>query len=292
MTSFVSRLMSKMMAENVEPSQEDSANQSSSWHVMEDVDEVWITPPVWAYRWRRLTIIAMITWVHSMTGSLIGHLEVMRNRLAEEALAAYRHRLGQPDAPPSKTPPPKPPQNVAERPMAKGKPMSRSTANKGKPFDLEPNVCNHPPGLMQTRGGQGGVKWYTCLLCGSRWERVYGPLTAKAPPEVPPCPTRAAPKAQATASSERATTETGSSRASTPPVDAATPPVSIPPEHLAALNQVYQHHHARSQIQGVVSGYYMTHEQILQIMLNACTTEEETQLMRAYIIAVQNLNTD
>ena len=43
----------------------------------------------------------------------------------------------------------------------------------------DPSVCQHPSHLMKGRGGKkipGGVdRWWTCMACGSRWERL--PLT-------------------------------------------------------------------------------------------------------------------
>ena len=61
--------------------------------------------------------------------------------------------------------------------MAKGKALSRSTASK---FTLDPEVCPHAEeDLSNPRGGRGELKWFTCLKCGSRWERVESSTTTK-----------------------------------------------------------------------------------------------------------------
>jgi len=41
-------------------------------------------------------------------------------------------------------------------------------------FTHDPSVCQHPSHLMKGRGGKND-RWWTCIACGSRWERL--PLT-------------------------------------------------------------------------------------------------------------------
>ena len=36
----------------------------------------------------------------------------------------------------------------------------------------DPSVCQHPSDLMHGRGGRGEKKWWSCQLCGTRWERI------------------------------------------------------------------------------------------------------------------------
>jgi hypothetical protein len=36
----------------------------------------------------------------------------------------------------------------------------------------DPSVCQHPSDLMHGRGGRGEKKWWSCPLCGTRWERI------------------------------------------------------------------------------------------------------------------------
>ena len=36
----------------------------------------------------------------------------------------------------------------------------------------DPIVCQHPSGQMFGRGGKDDKKWWTCVACGGRWDRV------------------------------------------------------------------------------------------------------------------------
>ncbi|CAE6964999.1 GIP [Symbiodinium sp. CCMP2592] len=49
-----------------------------------------------------------------------------------------------------------------------GQPLSRSKAHKT--FALEPSACQHPPDKLRCRANANS-QWWTCTLCGSRWQR-------------------------------------------------------------------------------------------------------------------------
>ena len=36
----------------------------------------------------------------------------------------------------------------------------------------DPLTCQHPTDNIQGRGGRNGLKWWICLACGARWERI------------------------------------------------------------------------------------------------------------------------
>ena len=50
-----------------------------------------------------------------------------------------------------------------------GQPLSRSVACKT--WQFEPAKCVHPDDHLRQRAGRGHF-WWTCLACGSRWERL------------------------------------------------------------------------------------------------------------------------
>ncbi|CAK9024323.1 Uncharacterized protein SCF082_LOCUS16580 [Durusdinium trenchii] len=59
--------------------------------------------------------------------------------------------------------------------MQIGKPLSRSVAQKT--WAKDPDDCKHPEDQLRHRAGRGHF-WYTCLGCGSRWERLSQPAEA------------------------------------------------------------------------------------------------------------------
>lgn len=167
---FVSRLMSQTTASLQDPVEP----QVIARVVMDDgTDDVWISTPVWATKWKRLVITLGLVQTHALTGSIISYLETMRERRAQEALDQYQRLAGQTrlstqtQEARKKTSRP----SDAPKPMAKGKALSRSTVKK---FPIDPEDCLHPEKDMSgPRGGHGGAKWVTCLRCGSRWERCW-----------------------------------------------------------------------------------------------------------------------
>ena len=62
-----------------------------------------------------------------------------------------------------------------------GKPLSRSKAHKT--FAKEPQDCNHPPDKLRCRAN-AQFQWWTCTLCGNRWERTSEEV--KTPADLPP----------------------------------------------------------------------------------------------------------
>jgi len=178
-------LARKMMAESV--------TQDVPWpkarrayHAMEtdSGETIWIETPLWAHRWQRLVIMLALVSKHAATGCLLQHLEVMRDRHEKEAYERWQ-RLTQRIGPPGcKSLAKAKPLREVPMPMAKGKALSRSTTEKWK---LEPETCAHHSNDMSApRGGRGGLKWLTCLKCGSRWERIETVSTE--PPPLAPMP--------------------------------------------------------------------------------------------------------
>jgi hypothetical protein len=165
------------------------------------VDGIWLTPPVWALRWKRLMTLISIMKHHAATGAVLEIVELRREELAREALkraaafatpkmAAYLDTID-PNAisgPPVKAAAKA--ANTGPRPLAKGKALSRSTT---KAWELEVANCPHPTQhLSEPRGGRGGALWLTCLKCGARWERVLEPepkiVLIPQPPSAPTGP--------------------------------------------------------------------------------------------------------
>jgi hypothetical protein len=50
-----------------------------------------------------------------------------------------------------------------------GRPLPRSTASKE--WQFEPSACVHSEDLLRQRGSKNNF-WWTCLGCGSRWQRL------------------------------------------------------------------------------------------------------------------------
>ncbi|CAJ1434177.1 unnamed protein product [Effrenium voratum] len=71
-----------------------------------------------------------------------------------------------------------------EIPQGIGKPLPRSQAQKH--WALEVKECQHPAEHLRCRANRHG-SWWTCLLCGARWERLETPASASSSkaPEAP-----------------------------------------------------------------------------------------------------------
>ena len=122
-------------------------------------------------KWKRLIRMMGVAYEHALTGSIMTLLEDMRNEHAEEALKEYQRVAG--TAAQKNLKAMKSSSVPALIPVAKGKALSLSKANKGKPYPVDPAICLHPPEKMShPRGGPGNSAWVTCLACGSRWERL------------------------------------------------------------------------------------------------------------------------
>ena len=68
-------------------------------------------------------------------------------------------------------------------PQGIGQPLKRSTTQKY--WDKEPEDCHHPAEYLRCRANRG-QRWWTCLTCGSRWERLEGDPTASSTTTVVP----------------------------------------------------------------------------------------------------------
>ena len=54
-----------------------------------------------------------------------------------------------------------------------GKPLPQADT---KMAEIDPAMCQHPTTAMKARGNRDS-KWWTCLQCNSRWERI--PITER-----------------------------------------------------------------------------------------------------------------
>ena len=125
--------------------------------------------------WRRMVIQVKHVIVQCICSIVMRGLEELRDRRETHAtqklirVASDKTRgrlLGATAKPKAHTG-----ENSRPRPMAKGKPLRRSTVQN---WIMEVEECSHPfESLSRPRGGQGGSAWFTCLRCGGRWERVY-----------------------------------------------------------------------------------------------------------------------
>ena len=164
---LVSKLMKKTATSMAAEDEEKKPVRSVTF--MED--EEWLDIPKTALRWQRMVTLLGVIMTHSDTGSIIRYMETLRDRIAQEKLKEYVKAAGSSKEVVSK---PKPKKDAPKGiPMAKGKALSRSIAVPEVPF-IDPWICKHlPEDLSPPRGGMGGLKWFTCLKCGSRWERVW-----------------------------------------------------------------------------------------------------------------------
>ena len=127
-------------------------------------------------RWRRLMIMVGLVDVHASSGAIMSHLERMRERIEEEARRAYEKAAG------TKAAAKKAFTKARDKPQNKeatevGKPLSRSPGT----FVFDPDMCAHP--RLVPRGNKD-LLWFTCLKCGSRWERV-APVPLLVPQAMP-----------------------------------------------------------------------------------------------------------
>ena len=102
------------------------------------------------FRWRRLTILVGLVDMHASSGSIMSHLEKMRERLAEEAKRAYEKATG------TKVTTTTTKNTTATRSKAQnkeatglGKPLPRSTTTQ---YVFDPEVCQHS--RLEPRGNK------------------------------------------------------------------------------------------------------------------------------------------
>ena len=118
------------------------------------------------FRWRRLVIQIGLVDVHVVSGSIIHHMETMRARIAEEARKAYEKAAGSRVKDPKGKKQSAPKNTNAPMHQTQGKLQSRSLAQK---WIYDPEMCMYKE--MVPRGNDEQL-WFTCLTCGSRWERL------------------------------------------------------------------------------------------------------------------------
>ena len=136
--------------------------------------------------------------MHASSGSIMSHLEKMRERLAEEAKRAYEKATGSKVTTTTKNTTTMRTKAQNKEATQVGRPLSRSTAVQ---YVFDPEMCPHS--RLEPRGNKD-MLWFTCLKCGSRWERVAPEVPVLVPQGrlVPQAPSRsAAPPASAVAAS-------------------------------------------------------------------------------------------
>ena len=144
------------------------------------------------FRWRRLTIMVGLVDKHASSGSIMSHLELMRERIAEDARRAYEKAAGAKTTVTKQKTLRNPLDKSTKEATAVGKPLPRSTTGS---WIYDPELCTHA--RLEPRGNKN-LLWFTCLKCGSRWERVV----PTAPATEPQAPSRSdAPPASAVAAS-------------------------------------------------------------------------------------------
>ena len=176
---MVGRIMSKTSSSlGMTEELKEARNNRVITESMEDTE--WLEMPKAGLRWKRLVIMLGVAENHATTGAIITYLEQMRKRIAEEKYEEYKRAAG---SSADKVLKPKNKSQTGTKPMAKGKALSRSTACQ---YTLDPEVCPHAAeDLSEPRGGRGGAKWFTCLKCGSRWERVESTTTTPSTESIP-----------------------------------------------------------------------------------------------------------
>ena len=236
---------------------------------MDDEAEVWLTPPKWAHRWKRLVTMTRMVDLHAATGVVIERLETIRERQAKAALELYQRMSRESSMPLIANRNPKI-RNIDPKPMAKGKALARSTVKK---FALDPEDCPHVLDDMSNPRGTSNQKWMTCLRCGSRWERVWDtPSSSGAPCSTQSLPgsnplRRPPPSAPETMEDGFVTVNSTESESETPPVV------------MAQLTQFYD--------QLRRSGH--TEVQAVKELMAQATTAEEIAVVASFVknLAVQ-----
>ena len=120
------------------------------------------------FRWRRLLLKHRLIEIFSESGATLIFMEKQLVRMAQEAKECYEKLAGK-KADKSK----KPAKFISTTlcPMVRGRSLPRSTTTSD--WKTSPELCRHPEdSLSNPRGGRGGLKWFTCLDCGARRERV------------------------------------------------------------------------------------------------------------------------
>ena len=119
--------------------------------------------------WKRFVTILFLVEIHATSGSLLNHLTLIHERKEEEAKLRLKilARQTADTKPKSEKKKYVRPDNM---PLCKGPLMTRS---EEKVWRLEPEDCSHPPSELSNPRSAGTKKWFTCLACGTRWERVH-----------------------------------------------------------------------------------------------------------------------
>ena len=152
------QLAAKLMGRQIRSQDDECGSPRAAIQPMVD-DE---TPTAVEFRWKKLVIQIKLVDAHALSGSVIHHLETMRERIAEEARKAYEKASGSSVKDPKGKKQNTPKNANAPKHQTRGKPLPRSTAQK---WIYDPEMCMHKE--MAPRGNDKQL-WFTCLTCGSR----------------------------------------------------------------------------------------------------------------------------
>ena len=240
--------------------------------------------------------------LHVLTGTFITTLEAIRERKEQATLEAYL-KCAKKKTDPLENQRSQNNSSLARRskalreptPMCKGAPLPPvKFVNNGQKPELDPKTCLHPAAdLSHPRGGQNGFKWFTCLKCGARWERVWesqvpdektkaknAVTTIQSPSGEPTNQNRPRARGQSAMTAPEESAMSGSARSPR----AAEWPEKLPLEsqmtsqaQLATLEDQLAMNY-----QFLVGNLHMTREEAIQTLLNRAQNEVESEAIKKH----------
>jgi len=161
--------------------------------------------PVLAY-WKRFYTLLKVTDLQATCGAVLMALDSAHKRIADAALKEAERLAGTSLVAANSAGYHKKKVYPAINPKLcqfRGEPMKPST----KEFPVSRESCDHPKSEMAPAGNAHKL-WFTCLKCGSRWERIMTPVEAETPKALTDCSAsefraKAAPKAAPSISDQR-----------------------------------------------------------------------------------------
>ena len=120
-------------------------------------------------RWRRWVLWLLRVCAVAEHTSVLQRLD--QQAAEANALADARCLRAQTASPPQNRKASNKKGKSAFKPVHRGDELAASKSVRGKPFPRDPKDCQHPPDAMEERAN-ANLAWWTCSLCGSRWERT------------------------------------------------------------------------------------------------------------------------
>ena len=170
--AFAGKLMTSMVNAMRSTTEEIPAHSSGSANDMDEDLETMrqAATTKTLHRWKRMVMLLGIQMLHASTGALIVVIEEIRERKAKEALELYLKAVGRAQSrlTVSTGGTVRQTNRVDPAKVLKGKTLTRSSGH----FRKMPADCDHPLEECSQPRGTKNLKWWTCLECGSRWERL------------------------------------------------------------------------------------------------------------------------